>query len=126
MDGTANGATSGGCAVRLGEFDLVAGQGEEDAPGDCKVTIRPERVDLEAQGTTGENRIPAMVERVVYVGSVLQTDHPPAVGPDDPGVAAERRRRRDRRPPGPPITVHFPREALRVLPGGRHRDHRGR
>ena len=51
---------------------MIAGQGEEDTRGACKVTIRPERVDLEAQGTTGENRVPAMVERVVYVGSILQ------------------------------------------------------
>jgi len=115
MDATASGATTGGCKVQLGEFGLVAGQGEEDATGDCKVTIRPERVNLEAQDTSGENRIPAMVERVVYVGSVLQTIIHLASGqtiqawlPNDEAADVPRS--------GAPITVHFPREALRVLP----------
>jgi len=58
--------------VRLGEFELIAGQGDTDARGDVKVTIRPERVRIESQGTVGQNRIPAMVERVVYVGSIMQ------------------------------------------------------
>src|SRR5512141_1810409 len=40
--------------------------------GDFKATIRPERGAIAPQGTTGENRVPAMVERTVYVGSVLQ------------------------------------------------------
>src|SRR4029450_11290231 len=42
----AHGPGDGGCRVRLGEFDLVAGQGEEDTRGPSKITIRPERVDL--------------------------------------------------------------------------------
>jgi len=115
MDATASGATAGGCKVQLGEFALIAGQGEEDATGDCKVTIRPERVNLEAQDTSGENRIPAMVERVVYVGSVLQTIIHLASGqtiqawlPNDEAADVPHS--------GAPITVHFPREALRVLP----------
>ena len=58
--------------MTLGEFNLVAGQGDDDASGPAKITIRPERVDLQPHGTTGQNTIPGMVERVVYVGSVLQ------------------------------------------------------
>ena len=72
MDATAHGTTSGGCRVRLGEFELVAGKGEPDAIGDVKLSIRPERVELVAAGTTGENMIPGMVERIVYVGSAMQ------------------------------------------------------
>jgi spermidine/putrescine transport system ATP-binding protein len=115
MEGTAGGTTAGGCRVRVGEFELVAGQGESDTQGPAKVTIRPERVDLEATGTTGENRIPGMVERVVYVGSTLQVfvnlapgQHLQAwiqnEGGDLPYAS------------GTPVAVHFPREALRVLP----------
>ncbi len=117
MDGTANGATSGGCAVRLGEFDLVAGQGEEDHRGECKVTIRPERVGLEAQGATGQNRIPAMVERTVYVGSILQLIIHLPWGQT---IQAWQQNEGDttQHPSGTPITVHFPVEALRVLPQG--------
>ena len=47
---TAAGQTTGGCAVALGEFAFVAGQGDEDTRGQAKITIRPERVDLEAAG----------------------------------------------------------------------------
>ena len=58
MDATATGQTAGGCGVAIGEFSFVAGQGDEDTRGPAKVTIRPERVDLEPQGTSGENRVP--------------------------------------------------------------------
>jgi spermidine/putrescine transport system ATP-binding protein len=117
MDASARGTGQGGCDVSLGEFALVAGQGEADTVGECKITIRPERVAIEAQGTTGENRIPGMVERVVYVGATLQVivhlpsgdtiqAWTPNEGDDLPYAA------------GTPIAVHLPREALRVLPQG--------
>jgi len=117
MDATAAGVGDGGCSVTVGEFSLIAGQGDADTTGDCKVTIRPERVAIEAQGTTGENRVPAMVERTVYVGSVLQVILHLATGqtiqawtPNTGGGNPQSS--------GEAITVHFPREALRVLPQG--------
>jgi spermidine/putrescine transport system ATP-binding protein len=117
MDATASGATTEGCKIQLGEFPLIAGQGEEDAIGECKVTIRPERVNLEAQGVTGENRIPAMVERVVYVGSVLQLFVHLASGQT---IQAWQQNEGDNatQASGAAVTVHFPRDALRVLAGG--------
>jgi len=115
MEGTAAGATSGGCRVRVGEFEMVAGQGESDTTGQAKVTIRPERVDLETSGTTGENRIPGMVERVVYVGSILHVyvnlapgQHLQAWIQNEGGALPFAS--------GTPVSVHLPREALRVLP----------
>jgi spermidine/putrescine transport system ATP-binding protein len=117
MDAEAAGVGDGGCKIALGEFPLIAGEGDADTTGDCKITIRPERVEIEAQGTTGENRMPAMVERTVYVGSVLQVILHLATGqtiqawtPNTGGGDANRS--------GDAITVHFPREALRVLPQG--------
>ena len=117
MDAQAAGVGDGGCKIALGEFSLIAGEGDADTTGDCKITIRPERVEIEAQGTTGENRLPAMVERTVYVGSVLQVILHLATGqtiqawtPNTGGGDANRS--------GDAITVHFPREALRVLPEG--------
>jgi spermidine/putrescine transport system ATP-binding protein len=115
MEATASGAGTDGCRVALGEFELIAGQGDLSAVGRAKITIRPERVGLEAQGTSGENRIPAMVERVVYVGSVLQVIANLAPGEriqawiQNEGGALPYES-------GAPVTVHFPREALRVLP----------
>jgi spermidine/putrescine transport system ATP-binding protein len=117
MDAEAAGVGDGGCRITLGEFSLIAGEGDADTTGDCKITIRPERVEIEAQGTTGENRLPAMVERTVYVGSVLQVILHLATGqtiqawtPNTGGGDANRS--------GDAITVHFPRESLRVLPEG--------
>ena len=113
----AAGVGDGGCKIALGEFSLIAGEGDADTAGDCKITIRPERVEIEAQGTTGENRLPAMVERTVYVGSVLQVILHLATGqtiqawtPNTGGGEPNRS--------GDAIAVHFPREALRVLPEG--------
>jgi spermidine/putrescine transport system ATP-binding protein len=117
MDADAAGVTDGGCKVTLGEFQLVAGQGDADTAGDAKITIRPERVTIEPQGTTGENRLPAMVERTVYVGSILQVILHLATGQTiqawtpNTGVEAPYRS-------GDAVAVHFPRESLRVLPQG--------
>ena len=47
MDADATGPVPDGCGVKLGDFALVAGQGEPDLVGACKVTIRPERIDIE-------------------------------------------------------------------------------
>jgi spermidine/putrescine transport system ATP-binding protein len=117
MDAKAGGASDGGCRVTLGDFELVAGQGEPATTGDCKITVRPERVDVEAQGSTGENRIPAIVERVVYVGATLQIILHLASGqtiqawtPNDGDVKVSRS--------GDSVTASFPRTALRVLPIG--------
>jgi ABC-type Fe3+/spermidine/putrescine transport system ATPase subunit len=117
MDADAAGVADGGCKVTLGEFQLVAGQGDADTAGDAKITIRPERVTIEPQGTTGENRLPAMVERTVYVGSILQVILHLATGQTiqawtpNTGVEAPYRS-------GDAVAVHFPRESLRVLPQG--------
>jgi spermidine/putrescine transport system ATP-binding protein len=116
MDADAKGATTtGGSRVHLGDYELVAGQGDPSTAGPCKVTIRPERVTLDEQGRTGENLVPAIVERVVYVGSTLQIIVHLASGqtiqawmPNDGDHEPHRS--------GDAVTAHFPREALRVLP----------
>jgi spermidine/putrescine transport system ATP-binding protein len=115
MEATASGQTDGGCKVALGEFNLVAGQGDASASGPTKITIRPERVDLEAHGTTGPNRIPGMVERVVYVGAVLQVMVNLAPGSR---IQAWTQNEGEALPfeSGTAVTVHLPPEALRVLP----------
>jgi spermidine/putrescine transport system ATP-binding protein len=117
MDAAAYGPTEGGCRIRVGEFDLVAGQGEPDAHGEVKISIRPERVDLEPTGTTGQNRIPGMVERIVYVGAVMQVivhlapgETLQALVPNEgAGLPFQQ---------GTAVAVHLPQEALRVLPPG--------
>jgi hypothetical protein len=100
--------------VRLGDFELLAGQGDTDARGDVKIVIRPERVRVEGQGSTGENRVPAMVERVVYVGSIIQVILHLAPGQtlqawvQNQGVDLGFDQ-------GTAVSVHLPSDALRVL-----------
>jgi spermidine/putrescine transport system ATP-binding protein len=117
MDATAHGTTSGGCRVRLGEFELVAGKGEPDAIGDVKLSIRPERVELRAAGTTGENMIPGMVERIVYVGSAMQVIVNLAPGEK---IQVLVQNEGDDLPfrQGTAVAAHVPPHALRVLPRG--------
>ena len=115
MDARCEGGTPDGRArVRLGDFELVAGKGDVTARGAVKVTIRPERVRLEDQGVSGENRIPGMVERVVYVGSTLQVILHLAPGPT---LQAWIQNAGERVPfaQGTPVSVHLPADALRVL-----------
>src|SRR4051795_11034199 len=117
MDAKAGGVVDGGCKVSIGDFTLVAGQGDNDTAGDAKVTIRPERVIIEAQGTSGQNRLPAMVERTIYVGSTLQVILHLATGQTIqawlPNTGSD-----ERYHSGDAVTVEFPRDSLRVLPEG--------
>jgi spermidine/putrescine transport system ATP-binding protein len=115
MDARAEGATPDGKGrVRLGDFELVAERGETDARGRVKIVVRPERVRLEESGSTGPNRIPGMVERVVYVGSTMQVIVHLAHGEtlqawmqnDGGGLPFSQ---------GHPVSVHLPPAALRVL-----------
>jgi spermidine/putrescine transport system ATP-binding protein len=115
MDARAEGPGGNGrCKVRLGDFQLMAGQGESDARGEVRIVIRPERVGLEAQGAAGENRVPGMVERVVYVGSILQVIVHLAPGQT---LQAWIQNQGEGVPygQGTPVTVHLPVDALRVL-----------
>ena len=115
MDATCDGSDAGGRGkVRLGEFELAAGHGDTDAQGDVKIVIRPERVLLEETGTTGENRIPGMVERVVYVGSIMQVIVHLAPGQT---LQAWVQNQGEGLPygQGHPVSVHFPVDALRIL-----------
>jgi len=117
MDAAAYGRGDGGAKVKHGDFELVAGQGEEDAQGQVKLCIRPERVELEPSNSTGPNRVPGMVERVVYVGSVLHVLVNLAPGGK---VQVWLQNEGEGLPwaQGTSVMVHMPREALRVLPEG--------
>lgn len=100
--------------VRLGDFSFTAGRGERGARGPVRIVVRPERVGLEAQGAAGENRIPGMVERVLYVGSVIQVLVHLAHGET---LQAFMQNRGGELPwqQGTAVTVHLPADAIRVL-----------
>jgi spermidine/putrescine transport system ATP-binding protein len=114
---TARGGGHGGgrCRLRLGEFDLEAAGGDTAATGDVRVVIRPERVRLEAYGSTGPNRVPGMVERLVYQGPATQLVVRLANGESLQALVQNQGQPLSWQQ-GTAIAVHLPPDALRVLP----------
>ena len=117
MRGEARGRSGDGCAVSFGEFQLHAARGELDTTGATRLVIRPERVRLEARDfsrSDAENRVPGMVERVVYMGAanhvLVRLAHGELITAlvQDTGEGV-------RYSQGDPVQVHFPPDALRVL-----------
>jgi spermidine/putrescine transport system ATP-binding protein len=105
------------CEVRLGEAVLTVEHGGLEALDTSHAVIRPERVRIEEFGSAGPNRVPAMVERLVYLGSATQVFLRLAAGTDiqaliqndgDQGQLAQ----------GTPVQAYLAPDALRVLSGG--------
>ena len=122
MSGAVEGASANGsCRVRLGDFAITAGAGDTDAMGPVKVVIRPERVRLEpyrdasdVDAVDATNRIPAMIERAVYLGSVTHLilrlapgETLQAMVPNEDGARVYEQ--------GTPVRAYLPAEAVRVL-----------
>ncbi len=115
MTATAGGRHGDGGRVHLGTFELSAQRGDLDSIGPVKLVIRPERVQLEEHGTTGPNRVPGMVERVLYVGSIMQVLVHLAHG--ETLQSWEQNQGGDLQwQQGTAVTVYLPPEALRILP----------
>jgi spermidine/putrescine transport system ATP-binding protein len=114
MTVAAQGESNGRCRVVLGEFELSAANGEIATTGATRMVIRPERVHLEPHEATGPNRVPGMVERVVYLGNANQVFVGLAHGER---IQALVQNTGDELPyrQGDPVKVHMPPEALRVL-----------
>jgi spermidine/putrescine transport system ATP-binding protein len=108
--------TLGGGGLALGSFGLRCERPAEANGGGALIMIRPENVRLQARETVGENRVPGMVEEVVYLGfhqevrvrlaegSLIKADVP------NDGEHVEFAQ-------GDPVAVHLPARHLRVLPG---------
>jgi spermidine/putrescine transport system ATP-binding protein len=112
---TAKGADGGGrCRLRLGDFDLEAAGGDTAASGEVRVVIRPERVQLEPYGSSGPNRVPGMVERLVYQGPATQLVVRLANGESLQALVQNQGQPLSWRQ-GTAIAVHLPADALRVL-----------
>lgn len=111
LTGTARRRDGDRCIVQVGEFELEAAG--EAASGHAQLVIRPERVRLERHEASGENRIPALVERVVYRGSADQVF---ARLPGGEQIQALVQNAGDRAyEPGDAVRLHLPADALRVL-----------
>jgi ABC-type Fe3+/spermidine/putrescine transport system ATPase subunit len=101
--------------LKVGDIPMRAMQGSVDARGSVKAMIRPERVRIEDQGTTGENRLPGLVEHLVFLGSfrevrvrLLGGALVTAVQANDGTESVHAQ--------GSAVSVHLPAESLRVLP----------
>ena len=113
----AGGPDGGGrCRLRLGEFELAAAGGDTGSSGEVRVVIRPERVQLEPYGSTGPNRVPGMVERLVYQGPATQLVVRLANGESLQALVQNQGQPLSWQQ-GTAIAVHLPPDALRVLPG---------
>jgi spermidine/putrescine transport system ATP-binding protein len=115
LDATAVGQDGGACTVKVGDRTLRAQQGATGAQGEVKVMIRPERIVVEPHASHGEERLPGMVERAVFLGGsyevhvrVLGGELLRAMVPNDGSVTAPLDE-------GAAVSVHLPPDALRVL-----------
>jgi spermidine/putrescine transport system ATP-binding protein len=111
----------GASTLKLGDIALTTSNEVPAEPGPvsagtvAQAVIRPERVRVEAHGSTGANRVPALVDRVVYLGAATQVhlrlatgESLQAVVPNEDAAAWSQ---------GTPVHVHLPADALRVLAG---------
>ena len=121
MQVTADGAEGDACRTKLGDFSLRAGCGEIGHRGETHVVIRPERVVIEPYETSGENRVPGMIERVIYHGASDQLVVRLATGDVVQALFVNDGTQREWTQ-GTPVQVHLPAEALRVLPPRRDGD----
>jgi len=104
--------------LRIGDFVLASERCDVVIAGAAHAVIRPERVRIEPHGSAGDNRVPAMVERVVFLGAATQVMLRLASG-----VPLQALVQNDGEHPdlaqGTPVHAYLPPDALRVLAGGR-------
>jgi spermidine/putrescine transport system ATP-binding protein len=104
------------CTVKLGDCVLTAGFGGQEAPDRAHAVIRPERVRIEEFGAAGPNRVPGMVERLVYLGSATQVMIRLAAGVQVQALVQNDGRAADLAQ-GTPVHVYLAPDALKVLTG---------
>lgn len=120
MDGIAHGSDGHGrCRVWVGDRELMAALGQSDVNGPGKVTIRPERVQLESPHASNgqQNRIGGEIERSLYLGSAFQLIVRLDVGCTIE-VEVQNSGYQENFEVGNRVVAHFPPDALRVLPEG--------
>jgi ABC-type Fe3+/spermidine/putrescine transport system ATPase subunit len=104
------------CTVRIGDRMFRARQGATGARGEVKVMIRPERIEIEPHAGAGDDRIPGIVERSVFLGGSHEV-HVRVLG----GELLKATVANDGKPlpvalgQGEAVSLHLPPDALRVL-----------
>ena len=118
MSVTVSSRTGGsGAEVSLGDAVLATSHDGLAAVGEtAHAVIRPERVRVEAHGSDGPNRVPALVERVVFLGAATQVMLRLATGASLQALVQNDGGQGDL-VQGTPVHVHLAPDALRVLAG---------
>jgi ABC-type Fe3+/spermidine/putrescine transport system ATPase subunit len=95
---------------------MRAQQGATEARGEVKVMIRPERIGIEPHANTGDERMPGMVERSVFLGGSHEV-HVRVLGGEllKATVANDGKPQTVSLEPGAAVSVHLPPDGLRVL-----------
>lgn len=104
-----------GCRLRVGSHELRAECGDLAASGTASAVVRPERLRVLPHAEAGENCIPGMVDRTVFVGSNLQVMVRLANGGLLQASVANEGADLAHHAQGQPVAVHVPAEALRIL-----------
>jgi spermidine/putrescine transport system ATP-binding protein len=110
MSGTADGSGT----VTVEGVALEARRGDAGASGGVRVTIRPERIELEPDGRAGPNRLRCRVRELVFLGSTTQVFVLTESGASLQALVANT----GQPPPyarGDAVTAHLPADALRAL-----------
>jgi spermidine/putrescine transport system ATP-binding protein len=111
----------GASTLKLGDIALSTSNEVPAEPGPvsagtvAQAVIRPERVRVEEHGSPGVNRVPALVDRVVYLGAATQVYLRLATGESLQAVASNEEAAGWSQ--GTPVHVYLPAAALRVLAG---------
>ncbi len=100
--------------LQLGDFRLRAQRGDVSVRGETRAVIRPERVRIEPYDAPGDNRVPGMIERVVYLGSAQQLVVRLATGDVIQALVVNDGSPRELTQ-GTPVRAYLAPEALRVL-----------
>jgi spermidine/putrescine transport system ATP-binding protein len=116
LEAEAVGQDGAACTVKVGDRMLRAQRGSTSARGEVKVMIRPERIVIEPHSTTGEQRMPGIVERSVFQGGAYEV-HVRVLGGEllrvmvtnDGGISPASLEA------GAAVSLHLPADALRVL-----------
>ena len=103
--------------VKLGDSVLTSSHVCPAAVGEtAHAVIRPERVRVEPHGSAGPNRVPALVERVVFLGPATQLMLRLVTGASLQALLHNDGERLDLEQ-GSPVHAYLPADALRVLAG---------
>jgi spermidine/putrescine transport system ATP-binding protein len=104
-------------SVRLGESTLDVERCDVAGLGTAHAVIRPERVRIEEHGSAGPNRVPGMVERLVFLGAATQVLLRLAPGAQLQALVQNDGDHPQHLAQGTPVQVYLAPDALRVLRG---------